>query len=79
MDEMGHQEWADHQKKICSVSSAHGESHVYFPAPRTRNAITLVGCIGVDGSFLQSLIVISIATYDSNLGLTGFTDEKVVV
>jgi hypothetical protein len=32
MDEMG-QEWAHRQKKICYVSSAHGESHVYFSAP----------------------------------------------
>jgi predicted transglutaminase-like cysteine proteinase len=33
IDEMGHQEWVGCQENVWYVSSAHGESHVYFPVP----------------------------------------------
>jgi hypothetical protein len=58
MAEMGHQKWANRQEKVCYIPSSHGESHVYFPVPRTGKRITLIGCIGADGSFLEPLIVI---------------------
>jgi hypothetical protein len=79
MDEMGHQEWADHQREVCYGSNAHDESQVYFSVTRTGKRITLIGCDGADVSFLKPLIVLLRKTYDSDLALLGRTDEKVGV
>jgi hypothetical protein len=79
MDEMGHQEWADRQEQVCYVPSAHSESQVYFPVPRTGKRITLIACIGADGSYLKPLIVIPRKSYDTDLALTGVTDEKIAI
>jgi hypothetical protein len=58
VDEMGDQEWADREEKPCYVRSEHTGDEVPFPVPRSGKGITLVACIGVDGSFLKPLIVI---------------------
>jgi hypothetical protein len=79
MDEMGHQEWADRQEKVCYVPKSHPHEHVYFPVSRTGKRITIVGCIAADGSFCKPLVVIPRKTYDRDLALTGITEEKVQI
>jgi hypothetical protein len=76
MDEMGHQEWAEHQEKICYVSVYHPLPQVHLLVPRTGKRITLLACVAADGSYLKLLIVIPRKTYDADLALTGITDEK---
>jgi hypothetical protein len=79
MDEMGHQEWADRPEKVCYVPTSHPQAHAYFPVPRTGKRITLVACVAANGSFLKPLIVVPRKTDDSDLALTGITDEKVAI
>jgi hypothetical protein len=79
MDEIGHQEWADRQEKVCHVTTPYGKLHVDFPVPRAGKCIPLIGCIGADGSFVKPLIVLPRKPYDNDLALTGFTHEKVAV
>jgi hypothetical protein len=59
------------------VPASHPLPHVHLSIARTGKPITLVGCIAADGSFLKPLVVIARQTYDTNLALTGITDEKV--
>jgi hypothetical protein len=79
MDEMGHQDWADRQTKTCYVPVYHPRDEVSVPVSRTGRRITLVACIGADGSCTKPLIVIPRKTTDVDIFLTGLSEEKVEV
>jgi hypothetical protein len=79
MDEMGHQEWADRQVKLCYVPLAHSEKQVYVPVSRLGKRITLVACVAADGSFMKPFVIIPRKTVDADLPLTGMTQEKLTV
>jgi hypothetical protein len=65
--EMGHQEWSDRTEKLCSVPMTHATNRVGICVPRTGKRITLLACIGADGSYLRPLIIIPRKTYVEDL------------
>jgi hypothetical protein len=79
MDEMGHQDWADWKKQICIVPSSHPDDHVNMPVPRSGKRITLLACLGADGSFLRPGIIIPRKTVDEHVLLSGLSPEKLAV
>jgi hypothetical protein len=79
MDEMGHQEWADRQERTCYVPASVPGDQVPIPISGCSKRITLLACIGADGSHLKPLVVIPRKTVDADLLLTGLTSEKVSV
>jgi hypothetical protein len=79
MDEMGHQDWADRQDKLCFVPVAHQGDVVYVAVPRTGKRITIVTGIAADGSYVKPLVVIPRKTVDDDLPTTGLTPRKIAV
>jgi hypothetical protein len=79
MDEVGDQEWADHQQWVCYVPSSHTQPPLYFPVPRTGKRIRLVASITAHGFLLKHLIVIPRKTYGADLVLTGTAQERVAI
>jgi hypothetical protein len=77
MDEMGHQDWADAHTKICYVPSELAAAHISYPVSRKGKRITLIACIAADGSFLRPALVISRKTFEDELMLFGYTEEKI--
>jgi hypothetical protein len=78
-DEIGRQELADREAKTCYVPSEHTGDEVPFPVPQSGKRIILVACVGVDGTLLKLLILISRRTIDADIALTGVTDEKAAI
>jgi hypothetical protein len=79
MDEIGHQDWADRQRKMCIVPASHDGTRVYSPLSRVGKRITLIACIACDGSFLIPTVIVARKTVDADLLLTGLTCEKVTI
>jgi hypothetical protein len=79
MDEMGHQDWDDRQKKMCIVSASHHGTRVYYPLSRVGKRITLIACIACDGLFLRPTVIVPRKTVDADLLLTRLTREKVTI
>jgi hypothetical protein len=77
MDEMGHQEWADRKQKTVYVPAHHEGADIPVPVARCGKRITLVACIGLDGSYLKPMVIIPRKTVDPDLAPTGLTEEKV--
>jgi hypothetical protein len=64
------------EEKACSASSEHICDEVPFPIPSPGKRITLVACVGCDGSFPKSLTVTPRKTIDTDIALTVLTDKK---
>jgi hypothetical protein len=79
MDEMGHQPWADALAMTCFVPSTWTAKTVQYPVSRQGKRITLIACIGADGSVLRPAVVIPRKTYDDNVQQYGLTSEKLDV
>jgi hypothetical protein len=79
MDEMGHQDWPDAVDKVCYVPAELPTNHVTYPVSRKGKRITLIACIGADGSFMRPALVISRKTFEDELLLFGYTPDKVEI
>jgi hypothetical protein len=79
MDEMGHQPWADALAMTCFVPAHWNRDTVQYPVSRQGKRITLIACIGADGSYLRPAVIIPRKTYDDHLQQYGLTKEKLDV
>jgi hypothetical protein len=79
MDEMGHHDWADAKKVVCYAPSDSTEDVIYYPVPRAGKRITLIACIAADGSALKPSLVIVRKTFDAELALQGYSNDKLDV
>jgi hypothetical protein len=76
---LGQCDFLDHEENTCSAPSEHTGDEVPFPIPRSGKRLTLVACIGIDGSFLKPSIVIHRKIIDADAALTGLTNEKLAI
>jgi hypothetical protein len=79
MDEVGHQDWADRTDTYCSVPADYPAPLIHFPIPRTGKRITVLVCIGADGSYLRPGVVIARQNFEDELVTYGLSAEKVEI
>jgi hypothetical protein len=79
MDEMGHQEAADAKQKKCVVPSGLGDRMINYAISRQGKRITLIACVGADGSYIRPCVIIPRVTIENELSQEGWTPEKLEV
>jgi hypothetical protein len=76
MDEMGHQEAADAKPRKFVVPCDIQEREISYAISRQGKRITLIACVGADGSYIRPCVIIPRVTFENELGQQGWTPEK---
>jgi hypothetical protein len=79
MDEMGHQDAADAKPRKCVIPSDIHERDINYAVSRQGKRITLIACVGADGSYIRPCVIIPRVTFENELGQSGWTPEKLEI